>query len=34
MTTLTAYKWSPRSYECSEKRMGSIGHPVSKIWPK
>jgi hypothetical protein len=21
----------PQSYECSEKRMESIGHPISKI---
>jgi hypothetical protein len=30
----TMYKWSPRSYKHNRKRMGSIGHPVSKIWPK
>jgi hypothetical protein len=30
----TAYKWSPRTYECSGKRMRSIGQLISKIWPK
>jgi hypothetical protein len=28
------YKWYPQSYKCSRKRMESIEHPVSKIWPK
>jgi hypothetical protein len=30
----TAQKWSPQSYERSGKRMRSIRHPISKIWPK